>query len=413
MNSLNTGFILIVDDNPDNIDILEQTLKREGYEVRSTPDGVKALEQVSEELPTLILLDIMMPHLDGFETCSRLKAHEKTQEIPVIFMTALADAESKIRGLSLGAVDYITKPFSRGEVLARVKTQWSLKNLMQALNDQNEELQKEIKRRKYVESELRQFNEQLERGVLIRETELQQETIRLLRTETLAACRELASSVVHETEAILQRTAHIQLSDIQNNAEAVAASIQESCDRLQAVHQSLVPFAYAASPKKVELNIHEMLDNALLLLNHHFRGHANRPDIEIVKIYETVSRVMGDPSQLSQMLMGVVLNAIDAFDDYCPENPSLVIRTEQKNTTLLIHVADNAGGIPLEEQPHIFDYAYTTKLQKSHSGLGLSMIHQIAVDVHGGDLSFVSTPGNGTELTISLPLETANEYAEA
>jgi DNA-binding response OmpR family regulator/two-component sensor histidine kinase len=409
MTNQNPGVVLIVDDNPDNIEILEQTLRREGYEIRSASDGMIALEQVSEDLPNLILLDVMMPNLDGFETCSRLKAHEITRDIPVIFMTALSDTESKIRGLSLGAVDYITKPFSRGEVLARVKTQLSLQHLMQTINEKNSQLQKEIERRNYVESELRQFNEQLERGVLIRNAKLQQTTVNLLQKGKLAAFEEVASSVVRTTgtvmEGLIQGMELAQQSGQQS--QAIVASMQESCDRLHAMHQSLSTLIPSSSAQNVEVNVHDLLDNVLVLLNHHFQAQSNRPKIEVVKLYDNAAMVMGLPDQLSQAFIELLMNAIDSFDDHCPDQPSVIIRTEQKNKALLIHIADNAGGIALDEQAHIFDYAYTTKHQKSRTGLGLPIVYQIFVDTHAGDLSFISTPGKGTEFTISLPLHSA------
>jgi CheY-like chemotaxis protein len=107
MSALTTGLILIVDDSPNNLDVISETLTDAGLEVATALTGERALEQVKYSEPDLILLDVMMPGIDGFETCQRLKADPKTCNIPVIFMTALTDAESKVRGFSLGAVDYV------------------------------------------------------------------------------------------------------------------------------------------------------------------------------------------------------------------------------------------------------------------------------------------------------------------
>ena len=104
-------FILIVDDNPTNLSVLSAALKAAGYKVRMAVDGEDALAQVTRHRPELILLDIEMPKMDGFETCRRLQKNPKTEGIPIIFMTALADTENKVKGLSLDTVDYITKPF--------------------------------------------------------------------------------------------------------------------------------------------------------------------------------------------------------------------------------------------------------------------------------------------------------------
>jgi diguanylate cyclase (GGDEF)-like protein len=130
------GVILIVDDNPTNLSVLSLALKNAGYKTRVAMDGVSAIEQVKEEPPGLILLDVQMPGIDGFETCIQLKANPAIRDIPVIFITASADLDQKVKGLSVGAVDYITKPFQQEEVLARVKVHLELRFLTQKVQEQ-------------------------------------------------------------------------------------------------------------------------------------------------------------------------------------------------------------------------------------------------------------------------------------
>ncbi|MEM8861448.1 MAG: response regulator, partial [Chloroflexota bacterium] len=163
-------FILIVDDNPTNLSVLSKALKAAGYKVRMAVDGEDALAQVQRHHPDLILLDIEMPKIDGFETCSRLQANPATKGIPVIFMTAIADTENKVKGLSLGAVDYITKPFEEAEVLARVKVHWRLKRLTDTLEQQVNE----------------------------RTQALQQAQVQLVQQEKLLALGQLVAGVAHE-----------------------------------------------------------------------------------------------------------------------------------------------------------------------------------------------------------------------
>ncbi len=146
MNDLSKCTILIVDDTETNIDILVDALDSD-YEVSVALDGETALEDIEEEIPDLILLDIMMPGIDGYEVCSRLKANSRTEKIPVIFLTAMNEVANKTKGFKLGAVDYITKPFEISEVKARVKTHLSLKIATQALEDQNEILEKKVRER--------------------------------------------------------------------------------------------------------------------------------------------------------------------------------------------------------------------------------------------------------------------------
>jgi len=142
-----TEFILVVDDNPTNLSVLTQALKSAGFKVRVATDGERALKQAEYALPDLILLDVMMPGINGFETCVKLKSNPKTQEIPVIFITALDESVDKVKGLSLGAVDYITKPFQQEEVLARVGVHLKLRALSKKLSEQNELLEKQVEER--------------------------------------------------------------------------------------------------------------------------------------------------------------------------------------------------------------------------------------------------------------------------
>ena len=136
--------ILIVDDTPKNIQVVSSVLKKEGYSLGFATDGKKALEAVSKKEYDLILLDVMMPIMDGFETCKALKSNPETASIPVIFLTAKVEEESITHGFSLGGVDYVTKPFNSAELLARVKTHLELKSYQNSLEDEVLNLTQEI-----------------------------------------------------------------------------------------------------------------------------------------------------------------------------------------------------------------------------------------------------------------------------
>jgi putative two-component system response regulator len=140
---LGTGHetILMVDDNPTNLQVLSATLKDQGYRLLVARDGAAALAIVRKTAPDLVLLDIMMPGMDGFEVLRRLKADSERRDTPVIFLSALGQTEDKIRGLEAGAVDYITKPFQPGEVIARVRTHLTLQCLQRELDARNRELE--------------------------------------------------------------------------------------------------------------------------------------------------------------------------------------------------------------------------------------------------------------------------------
>ena len=152
-----SGTILIVDDTPDNLLVLFSYLEEQGFKVLLAEDGETALKIAQSRAPDLILLDVLMPKMDGFETCRRLKAKPATREIPVIFLTALSENVNKVQGFKLGGVDYITKPSEQEEVLVRIQTHLNLRNMYQTLaaqNAQNKELQQEIRARKKAEEQL-------------------------------------------------------------------------------------------------------------------------------------------------------------------------------------------------------------------------------------------------------------------
>ena len=133
--------ILVVEDTPANIDLLLEMLSKAAYRVRVAPDGESALEQLQYSPPDLVLLDVMMPGIDGFETCRRLRQLPKLEKIPVIFMTALSDAQDKVRAFAVGADDYVTKPFQYEEVLARVRLHLGRRELECKLAQLNRDLE--------------------------------------------------------------------------------------------------------------------------------------------------------------------------------------------------------------------------------------------------------------------------------
>ncbi len=157
--TINKGVIVIADDKPTNLGVLFEFLTDSGFRVLVAQDGESAIQKVEYAHPDLILLDVMMPGIDGFETCRRLKANPLTQHIPVIFMTALSDQEDKVKGFNLGAVDYVTKPIQHEEVKARVTTHLMLRNLQKKLQEQNLQLQQEIQQKQQAEESWRKAEE--------------------------------------------------------------------------------------------------------------------------------------------------------------------------------------------------------------------------------------------------------------
>ena len=152
------GSVLIIDDNPDNLRLLTEVLTEKGYKVRPAPSGSLALKSVRSTLPDLVLLDVKMPGMDGYEVCRRLKADKKTRDVPVIFISAMAEVADKIKGFGVGGVDYITKPFQHEEVLARVETHVSLSRM-------HKRLQQEVMERVRIEKELKKTHDELSQAL--------------------------------------------------------------------------------------------------------------------------------------------------------------------------------------------------------------------------------------------------------
>jgi len=184
---MTTNNIIIVDDTPANLQFLNSALTKQGYRVYSTINGKMAIKIAKREQPDLILLDIKMPDMDGYEVCTYLKADEETRDIPIIFVSALNETFDKVKAFSVGGVDYITKPFQMEEVLARVATHLALRNTQKQLEAQNIQLQQEVSDRKGAENALQKAIEDL------RSTQSQ-----LIQSEKLVALGQLIAGIAHE-----------------------------------------------------------------------------------------------------------------------------------------------------------------------------------------------------------------------
>src|ERR687885_995339 len=174
--------ILVVDDTVANLRLLVNLLAERGYKVRPASNGSMALSAALTEPPDLILLDILMPNMDGYEVCEQLKADEHTREIPVIFISAVSEVLDKVKAFAIGGVDYITKPFQVEEVLARVETHLAIRNLQRNLQDKNEELAK-------INDKLLKTNEEL--ALTLQKLKATQEE--LIQSEKMAALGQLVA----------------------------------------------------------------------------------------------------------------------------------------------------------------------------------------------------------------------------
>lgn len=422
--------VLIVDDNPNNLEVLSETLIDAGLDVAVATSGEGMLRQMEHRLPSLILLDVMMPGMSGFEACQQLKANPATWDIPVLFMTALADTADKVKGFSLGAVDYITKPFQKEEVVARVRTHLKLRSLAKNLEEKVEERTAALSRSLQ---------------------ELQRTQLQLVQSEKMSTLGQLVAGVAHEINnpvgflagnlnpareyvtdlfrlialyqqkypnpdpAIKTEIEAMDLDYIRDDLPQLLNSMEIGIERVRGISTSLRTFSRSDKDYKVAFDLHEGIDSTLLILKHRLKANERRPEIQVVKTYGDLPQVTCFPGQLNQVFMNILANAIDALEESnqtrsfqaieaAPNRITIATTVAADGAAVLVQIADNGVGMAETVQQHIFDYSFTTKAVGQGTGLGLAIAHQIVTEKHGGTLSVTSTPGQGTEFVIRLPL---------
>ncbi|MCG6136094.1 MAG: hybrid sensor histidine kinase/response regulator [Nostoc sp. LLA-1] len=423
--------ILLVDDNPNNLKVLSESIQGCGWKALMATDGESAIEQTEYAHPDLILLDIMMPGIDGFETCRRLKANSITQNIPVIFMTALSDAIDKVKGLEIGAVDYITKPFQQEEVIARLKLHLKISHLTRTLEqrvqERTAELSQSLRQLKQTQLQLIQSEKMSTLGQLVagigheinnpvgciggNRSHIEQYVNDLLRLLHL-----YQQKLPHPDAEIDELVAEIDLAYLTEDMPKLLASMGQGIARLKEISLSLRTFARSDMSSKVEYQIHEGIDSTLMLLKHRLKGNSDRPKIQVVTKYGELPAIACYPGQMNQVFMNIIANAIDAFDDLYqnysnqkivasePNTITITTSVELQQKTITICIEDNALGMAPEIQARIFEPSFTTKPVGKGTGLGLAISYQIIVDKHNGQINCSSTFGQGTKFIFSLPI---------
>ncbi|XXU62056.1 ATP-binding protein [Sorangium sp. So ce1097] len=408
------ALVLLVDDDPGSLRLLSEALAGQPLTLAVAIDGEMALQQIRREPPDLVLLDAVMPGLDGFEVCRRLKADPATCEIPILFMTVLADPASRVRGLEIGAVDYVTKPFVREELVARVRTQLSARAAARALSEKNDELARaraslelEVRRRT---EQLRAANERLERELALNraaEIKVQKAQSELAHLNRVSAMSELAASIAHElnqplaaivsnaqaAQRLLSRPppdiaeARAALDDIAADGRRAGQVIQRMRAMLRKSELSVV----AQDLNELVREVTRLLASAALLSDTTVR----------IDLAPALPPVRGDGVQLQQVLLNLLTNALDAVSRRPPEARLVVVRTRPSDGGLVeLSVADSGEGVPPEDLARIFEPFVTTK---AHGlGVGLAISRSI-VEAHGGRLWAERGPGEGATFRCALP----------
>ncbi len=371
--SQSMGDILIVDDTPDNLRLLSEMLLKHGYSVRSAISGTAAFMAIHTKCPDLILLDINMPQLDGYEVCQRIKANQSTREIPVLFLSAFNEAIDKVKAFQVGGLDYITKPFQVEEVLARVDTHLTLSRTQKELQQARTEALHALEQEKEL-------------------NRLKSEFISLVTHDFHTPLVSIQGFI-----SLLRQNCSTLPPEVQNR---YFNKIDASVDHLMYLLEQVLLIGKSESDKlncyPIQFNLREFCQELI----ESFQIQSDRHLIEFS--YRGIDTdVELDPALLRQILINLLTNAIK----YSPADRSVRLTAEVKAGAIVLQVQDQGIGIPPEEQSHLFELFYRCSNVQSirGSGLGLAVV-KTCVNAHNGQVQISSQLGQGTTVTITLPL---------
>ena len=403
--------ILIVDDEFSNRLILKNILLQE-YEVSECANGIEALDFIEMRRPDLILLDVMMPLMNGYEFCQAIKEDPETADIPILFITLLADTRQVVKAFDLGAADYLTKPFYGEEVLARIRRQLLIEEKQESLVQHSGNLEQLVSRetRELMRAERHIAFGRVVQGII---HNLKNPSIVLLRGMERARKAQLGLAESYELDADLNSDlmdGHLRRIDralniVENAAERLSGVVALLVHRIQNNRGS--------NSQLLDINkvIRDEVD--FLEANPFF---ANQVEKKLL-LSEAALPIVAVPSELAQLFDNLLSNSIDALQQHT-QGALISIKTKRVGTSVEITISDNGSGISREDQKHIFIPFFTTKESTckndnsswdlSGTGLGLFMCHNTVQSLRG-EIGVKSTSGQGTTFYITLPLAIQEE----
>lgn len=345
--------ILIVDDAVDTVELLKKRFQAEGYETEEAFNGEEGLQKVPEFNPDLIVLDIMMPKIDGYEVCQRLKSDEETRYIPILMLTAKGEIEHKVKGLNIGADDYLSKPFDYKELSARVRSLLASK----AAHEKKAEVEK------------------------------------------TGALEHMMDQVAHEIRNPLTaiggfaRKVYGRLPEGDQNKKYIEMIIQDVAV-LEDMIKKLIDIKTMAVCFTSTTNINDVIRESLEIFEKEIKEKAVEVKTDLL---DSIPLISADKKLLKRAFCNIIKNAIEAMT----EVPKVLkITSEIKDDLVRVAVSDTGKGISREKLKNIFDPFVTSKVYGP--GLGLTFAQKIIQD-HGGNIAVDSIPDKGATFTITFP----------
>jgi len=396
--------ILLVDDRPENLLSLEALLQEPDLNIIKATSGNEALSLMLEHNFALVLLDVQMPDMDGFETAELMRSSERTKYVPIIFVTAINKEEKHVfKGYQTGAVDYLFKPLDQDILKGKVKVflelhkqKLSLEETTNELQKTNEQLIQEITERKRIEKELHKLLE-----------DLRHSTAQLMQAEKMSGVGTLVAGVAHELNnpltGLLNFSAYcLRHTDTEDKRYPVLQDMERESKRCADIVQNLLTFSRMEkqgdeSFQKEKFSV--ILDRVLKLLS--YRIEKERVTLSL-NISKKTPEIWMKPSSMQQVILNLGTNALDAVKKN--QKKEIRIKALPQGEYVQITVADNGTGIAPENLNSIYDPFFTTKPVGKGTGLGLSVTRSI-VEMHGGKISCETNSMNGTTFKIVFPLE--------
>ncbi|MGD1941967.1 MAG: response regulator [Leptolyngbyaceae cyanobacterium] len=415
------GDILVVDDRADNLRLLSTMLSEEGYKVRKILKGELTLEVAQINPPDLILLDVMMPKINGFEVCQQLKADHRTEPIPIILLSASDEPLDKVKAFSVGGEDFISKPFEITEVLARIGHQLKLVRLQRQLRAQNQQLQAEVTERLKAEAALKQANDALEDRVSQRTLELTQANQQLLQLG-----QQLQQSLAQE-QKLSQLKSQI-ITTIAHEYRTPMSIISSSMGVLEDYGDRLTDTLRNKHFRRVQKAIQRMtdlIDEVIFLNQLEFETlEVQRETVSLRELIDSLSTEIEASSELRptlqieinpacdhqfvdrRLMAKILFNLLDNAAKFSLEQSPIRVQAFCTSEQLCLIIEDTGIGIPEQELARIFDSFYRAQNAENIQGIGLGLTIALkCAHLLNGQIDIESQLGSGTQVKVSLPFQ--------